>query len=828
MIRAFAVAAIVATSLAAGSHTSAQTPTTSVQMSGLTQPVEILRDRWGINHIYAQNEPDLFFAQGYAAARDRLFQFEMWRRQATGTVAEILGRRELTRDRGARLHQFRGDLDDELNRYHPRGKAIVEAYVRGINAYVAETEANPALLPIEFRMLGIKPGQWTPAVVISRHQALNANVSEEVRLIRAIKAGGLAQVRELMNFQGGDPRFEVDAAIDPSTFPDDVLAVYTAFRESIRFRPEDVAPAWRATASAVAERAASSEPRLKPSLSMAPDPAGPADLEADPRDIGSNNWVVSGSRTISTLPILANDPHRVIAAPSLRYWVHLVAPGWNVIGGGEPVLPGVSIGHNEHGAWGLTIFGQDAEDLYVYDTNPANPHEYRYRGNWEAMRITPDSIPIKGERAEAVELKYTRHGPVLFEDRANRRAYALRAGWMEPGGAPYLASLRMNQATTWEEFKAACTFSNMPSENMVWVDRKGNIGWQAAGIQPIRRNWSGVLPVPGDGRYEWDGYLPIASLPSESNPARGFIATANNYLLPDNYPYKDLLHVQWSDAFRASRIAEVLGSGRMFSVAEMTRLQNDDLSIVARMLTPLLRDVSLANPASARARDLLTRWDFVLDKDSVAAGIYVMWQRRLLANTREAVVPAAIAKAVGVNLISTKKVIDRLLSPDGKFGADPLASRDAIVARSLDEAVAELTTRFGADMQAWKYGQEKYHHALIAHPLSNAVNAATKAKLEVGPLPRGGDGSTVSATGGADNQAAGGSLKIVADTEDWDNSVALNTPGQSGDPDSPHYRDLFALWARGQYFPLAYSRAKVDSVRESTLRLVPGGAGTPR
>jgi penicillin amidase len=550
------------------------------------------------------------------------------------------------------------------------------------------------------------------------------------------------------------------------------------------------------------------------------------DLDADPRDIGSNNWVVSGSRTFSTRPILANDPHRVIAAPSLRYWVHLVAPGWNVIGGGEPVLPGVSIGHNEHGAWGLTIFGQDAEDLYVYDTNPANPNEYRYRGNWEAMRIVTDTIPIEGERPEAVELKYTRHGPVLFEDRANRKAYALRAGWMEPGGAPYLASLRMNQATTWEEFKAACTFSNMPSENMVWVDRKGNIGWQAAGIQPIRRNWSGVLPVPGDGRYEWDGYLPIASLPAEVNPARGFIATANNYLLPDNYQYKDLLHVQWSDAFRASRIAEVLGSGRMFNVGEMTRLQNDDLSIVARVLTPLLRHVTLANPASARARDLLTRWDFVLDKDSIEAGVYAMWQRRLMTNTREVVVPAAIAKATSANIVSTKKVIDFLLSPDGRFGADPIAARDAIVAKSMDEAIAELTKRFGADMQAWKYGQEKYHHALLTHPLSAAVNAATKARLEVGPLPRGGDGSTVSATGGADNQGSGGSLKIVADTEDWDNSVGLNTPGQSGDPDNPHYRDLFALWARGQYFPIAFSRAKVESVRESTMRLTPPGTST--
>jgi penicillin amidase len=814
MIRALTSTVVIALTLATGFHTSAQTPATTVQMSGLSQPVEILRDRWGINHIYAQNEPDLFFAQGYAAARDRLFQFEIWRRQATGTVAEILGRRELTRDRGARLHQFRGDLDEELNRYHPRGKVIVDAYVRGVNAYIAETERNPALLPIEFRMLGIAPGRWTAAVVISRHQALAGNIGDEVRSMRAIKAGNIAQVRELMNFQGGDPRFELDPAIDPATFPAEVLGVYSAFRESVRFRPEDVTPEFRGSAARAM------------ATGLAPDPAGPADLAADPRDIGSNNWVVSGSRTLSTRPILANDPHRVIGAPSLRYWVHLNAPGWNVIGGGEPVLPGVSIGHNDHGAWGLTIFGQDGEDLYVYDTNPANANEYRYRGNWEAMRVITDSIPIEGEKPEPVELKYTRHGPVLFEDRANRKAYALRAGWLEPGGAPYLASLRMNQATTWEEFKAACTFNNMPSENMVWVDRKGTIGWQAAGIQPIRRNWSGVLPVPGDGRYEWDGYLPIASLPSEANPPRGFIATANNYLLPDNYPYKDLLHALWSDPFRASRIAEVLGSGRLFNVAEMTRLQNDDLSIVARALTPLLRPVALANPASARARDLLTRWDFVLDKDSIEAGIYQMWQRRLLANTRETVVPPAIAKAVGVNMASTKRLIDWLQSPDGRFGANPVAGRDALVVKSLDEAVAELTKRFGADMQSWKYGQEKYHHALLEHPLAGAVNAAMQARLRVGPLPRGGDGNTVSATGGADNQGSGGSLKIVADTDDWDNSVGLNTPGQSGDPDNPHYRDLFPLWAQGQYFPIAFSRAKVESVRESTTRLTPAGAGT--
>jgi penicillin amidase len=810
--------ALLAATFTAGYQPSTQTPVTSVPMAGLSQPVEILRDRWGINHIYAQNEPDLFFAQGYAAAKDRLFQFEIWRRQATGTVSEILGRREVTRDRGARLHQFRGDMDDELSRYHPRGKSIVEAYVRGVNAYIAETERDPGLLPIEFKMLGIKPGRWTPAVVISRHQALASNVSEEARLLRAIKASDIDTVRDLMTFQGGNPRFELDAAIDPKLFPSDVLGVYTAFRASVDFKPEDVAAEYRGSTLRLAS---SPVPDELARSGQAPDPAGPFDLDADPRDIGSNNWVVAGSRTVSTRPILANDPHRVIAAPSLRYWVHLVAPGWNVIGGGEPVLPGVSIGHNEHGAWGLTIFGQDAEDLYVYDTNPANPNEYRYRGGWEAMRVIADSIPVKGEKPEAIELKYTRHGPVLFEDRANRKAYALRAGWMEPGSAPYLASLRMNQAATWEEFKAACTFSHMPSENMVWVDRHGNIGWQSAGIQPIRRNWSGILPVPGDGRYEWDGFLPIASLPSEANPARGFIATANNFLMPDSYPYKDLLQLTWSDPFRASRITEVLGSGRLFNVAETARLQNDDLSVVARMLTPLLRHVTPANPASAQARDRLTRWDFVLDKDSIEAGIYAMFQRRLLANAREVIVPAAIRKDGGTNLVSTRKVIDMLHSPDGRFGSSPVAGRDALVARSLDEAVAELTKRFGASMEAWQYGQEKYHHALIEHPLSDAVNAATLAKLNVGPLPRGGDGNTVSATGNADRQSSGGSLKIIADTEDWDQSVGLNTPGQSGDPDSPHYRDLFPLWARGEYFPIAYSRAKVESVRESTTRLVP-------
>jgi penicillin G amidase len=799
--RRFVLFALAAGLTVSGPRGLAQTSGSTSQMPGLTQPVEIIRDRWGINHIYAQNEADLFFAQGYSAAKDRLFQLEMWRRQATGTVAEILGRRAVKRDIGSRLHLFRGDLDAELNHYHPRGKQIIEAFVRGVNAYIAETERDPKLLPLEFTALGIKPGRWTPAVVISRHGALTSNVTDEARFSRALKGASVEELRRLLYFQGGEPIFALDSAIDVKAFPENVLEVYSAFRSAIDFAATDVAADFRGTP---------------------PNPANPARVEdgaVNPRDIGSNNWVVAGSLTQSTFPILANDPHRAIAAPSLRYWVHLVAPGWNVIGGGEPALPGVSIGHNEHGAWGLTIFGNDNEDLYVYETNPANPNEYRHQGRWEAMRVITDSIAVKGDKPEPVELKFTRHGPVLFEDRANRKAYALRAAWLEPGGAPYLASLRMDQATTWEEFRDACTYSRMPAENMVWADRQGAIGWQAAGIQPLRRNWSGLLPVPGDGRYEWDGFLPIGALPNEVNPARGFLATANNYLMPNDYPHRDAMHFMWTDPFRSSRITEVLGSGRLFSVAEMTRVQNDELSLPARALVPLLRDLSLPSGPAAQARELLRGWDFVLDKDSVAAGIYSMWQRRVIANTRQRLAPGSLSSVA--NEITLKRIIDALYAPDARIGEQPTNARDALLALSLDEAVAELTKRFGADPQNWKYGQTGFHHALIRHPLTDAVNAATRAKLTVGPLPRGGDGQTINATGNGDNQVSGGSFKIVVDTEDWDNSVGLNTPGQSGNPDDPHYRDLFELWARGKYFTVAYSRQKVEAVKESAMRLEP-------
>ncbi len=535
----------------------------SLRISGLKDSVEILKDRWGISHIYAKNESDLFLAQGYNVARDRLFQLELWRRQATGAMAEILGKKELRRDIGNRLFMYRGDLTQELNWYHPHGAAIVQSFVDGINAYIAETRRNPALLTPEFKMLGIKPGNWTPAVVISRFNGLLGNVTQELNIALAIRAIGVERVKDLDYFQPADPDLDLDPAIDASLLSRNVLGLYSAFRTPLRFTAEDLGAEYR-------DNSIDREHALAQLGESAEYPSA-VELSQRRQDVGSNNWVVSGKLTASGYPMMMNDPHRQIDVPSLRYWVHLVAPGWNVIGGGEPSLPGVSIGHNESGAWGLTIFGTDSEDLYVYDTNPDNPSQYKYAGGWESMTVIRESIPVKGAQPAQVELKYTRHGPVVFEDKPHHKAYAVRAAWLEIGGAPYLASLRMDQARSWQEFRDACAYSRIPAENMVWADRDGNIGYQAVGIAPQRPNWSGLLPVPGDGRYEWDGFLPIKALPHVENPEKGFFNTSNNYLIPPGWPYKEALHYTWADPYRADSVEQFLRSGRMFTVADMMR-----------------------------------------------------------------------------------------------------------------------------------------------------------------------------------------------------------------------------------------------------------------
>ena len=465
-------------------------PKEKIKVDGLKQSVEVYRDKWGINHIYAQNQHDLFFSQGYTAARDRLFQFEIWRRQATGSVAEILGPNEIRRDIGTRLFMYRGDINKELNHYHPQGKEIIEAYVEGVNKYISDILKTPEKLPLPFKMLDIIPEKWTPEVVISRHQGLLGNIEDELEIGRTVALIGEKKVKDLMWFHPKDPKIKLDPKIDRSLLFEDLLGLYNSYRNPVEFKQKHLIEKYRN------KKSISFINRFN-------------DLSSKSLDIGSNNWVLSGKKTIDGNTYMANDPHRTIAVPSLRYMAHLVAPGWNVIGGGEPEIPGISIGHNEYGAWGLTVFRTDGEDLYQYDLNPKNPLQYMHNGKWKDIKIIKETLSVKGEPDREIELHYTHHGPITYLSKKALKAYAVRCAWLEPGGSPYLASLRMDQAKNWQEFREACSYSNIPGENMIWADVKGDIGWQAVGIAPVRKNFSGLVPVLGNGKYEWGGYLPI-------------------------------------------------------------------------------------------------------------------------------------------------------------------------------------------------------------------------------------------------------------------------------------------------------------------------------
>jgi penicillin amidase len=774
----------------------------NLTLSGLKEPVEIIRDEWGVNHIYAKNQHDLFFAQGYAAAKDRLFQFEIWRRQATGTVAEILGQREIKRDIGSRLFKFRGDMKQEMNHYHNDGEEIITAYSDGVNAFIDEILKTPEKLPIEFKLLNIKPGKWTPEVVISRHQGLLGNIGVELKTGRAVARLGSEKVKELSSFHPQVPDIDLDPAINKELLFDDILELYDAFRATVKFEPEDVQAEYRVNK------------KQKISLNMLP-----ADESLDDKlSIGSNNWVVGANKMAEGAAFMANDPHRTVSVPSLRYMSHLVAPGWNVIGGGEPEIPGISIGHNEYGAWGLTIFGTDSEDLYVYALNPNNLRQYQYQGKWENMKVIKEIIKVKGKSDVIVDLLYTRHGPISYVDSQNKKAYAIRCGWLEPGAAPYLASLRMDQAKTWEEFREACSYSHIPSLNMVWADKKGNIGWQVVGYQPIRKKFSGLVPVPGDGRFEWEGRLPIKERPNTYNPAKGFFATANQNLTPKNFNRWDATGFAWADPFRGNRINEVLGTDKKLTMDDMKALQVDYLSIPARTITPLLNKLTFSDRNANEAIAMLKNWDYKLRPNSIEAAIYVAWENQIKAQAAARFIPTSVKDLIS---LQTSKIIDWIMNPDKKFGNDPIVGRNIFLHETFMAGLGDLHKKIGSDMSKWQYGQEKYKHTYMAHALGYLVKDSIKASLNLGPLPRGGYGDTPGSTGGNLLQNAGASFRIIVNTGDWDATVATNGPGQSGDPTSPFYRNLFEPWAKDQHFPIYYSRDKIEKVNVSKTLLKP-------
>jgi len=786
----------------------------TLDMPGLQQPVEILRDRYGVSHIYAQNQHDLFFAQGFNAARDRLWQLDLWRRQGEGRMAEQFGPRFVEQDRAARLFLYRGDPQAEFASYHPEGQAILTAFAAGINAYVDWVKANPEQLPPEFKLTGTEPGYWSPQTSLIRIYGLTRNAANEVKLARQIAALGLNTVQDLGVYEP-PIALQVPAGLDVNQIDETVLADYNLARKGQKF----VAADFPRSPLAGAEREALAR-SLSANLLATLDP----DLDPLAPRYESNNWTIAGQRTASGRPILAGDPHRTIAMPSLRYMVHLNAPGWNVIGAGEPALPGVSMGHNDRIAFGLTIFSfADEEDLYVYDTNPADPDQYRYRGGWETMRAIDETIPVRGQAAQTRQLKFTRHGPVIHEDRIRHKAYALRAAYLEfPGTAAYLASLRLNQAQNWEQFVAGMERHYTPSENMVYADVDGNIGWFGGSIAPIRprKDWSGMLPVPGNGDFEWNGFLPTRSLPKVLNPPEGYVATANEYNLPNDYPYKDMSARTWSEPYRVQRIREVLADARGLSLEASQQLQYDNLSIPARTLAGYAKSLNSTDPAVGEALRLLKDWDYRTEIDSEAATVYEFWLPEVVKRVSDLYVPAQGRAAFGD--LSTGTVLEKLATPDAAFGPRPEQGRDAVLLAALGDAVRRLTATLGPDSRQWEWG--RLHHIQFEHSLAGLLPPDTAKAYGTPRYPVSGDNDTVHrATFRKSDfrQISGASYRQVIDVGNWDNSRMQNMPGQSADPRSPYYRNLLEGWATGKYIPMAFSRDQVESELGDRLTLRP-------
>jgi penicillin amidase len=510
--------------------------------------------------------------------------------------------------------------------------------------------------------------------------------------------------------------------------------------------------------------------------------------------------------------------------PSLRYIVHLNAPGLSVIGGGEPALPGVSIGHNGSIAFGLTIFGTDQEDLVVYETHPDKPGEVRYKGGWEPMTVVREDIAVHGRSPVPVELRFTRHGPVIHADGMARRAVALRAGWAQPGMAPYFGSIGYMTARNFSEFRRAMASWGAPSENQIYADAAGNIGWVTGGLAPKRPNWDGLLPVPGDGRFEWAGFWPGEQMPWVLNPPSGWLASANEQNLPagDTALRERKLGFEWAAPMRWQRIAEVLQATPKMTVDDAVRLQGDLVSGTARRLQAVLRSASITDPLASPAARMLLSWDAQAAGGAPAAALFEVWLARHLGPAvKDALLPRRAAALL--RTADTEVLLDALERPGPQLGSNPLARRNEILVASLTAAWAELQQLAGPDPASWRW--DKLHHVLLQHPLAAATDEATRARLNLGPLPKQGSSDTVNVSAydpASFRQGGGATFRIVIDVGAWDNARAVNAPGQSGDPASPHYRDLAPLWLKGGTFPLLYSRERVDAAAAQRIELMPG------
>lgn len=779
-----------------------------VDVAGLQQPVDIYRDEYGIPHIYAQNEHDLYFAQGYVHAQDRFWQMEWWRHVGQGRISEIAGSGTVEFDVFIRTMGWNRLAEKTLAYYEqeePEYVALLQAYSDGVNAYI---EANRKSLSLNITILGLVNDKWeiepwTPLNTITwgvvMADDLSGNWNSEVNRAKMIQALGEAQVANLL------PGYPYENR--PVTVPTDAMPFLDSTTPTT---PTSQTPIdWH---------------NIQTNLVGAIPPDGFA-FGAD-LFVGSNNWVVSGEHTSTGQPLLANDPHLGIQMPSIWYEIGLHAPGMDVVGFSFAGAPGVVIGHNNHIAWGVTNTGPDVQDLYIEKINPNNPRQYEFRGEWQDMTVHEEIIKVNGGDDVVLEVLETHHGPIisdLVDD--SKDLLAIRWTAQEPSRV-LQAVILLNQAQNYADFRAALQYWDLPAQNVVYADIEGNIAYQMPGRIPIRARGNGLLPVPGwTGEYEWEGWIPYDELPRLFNPAEGFIVTANHAIVDADYPY--LIAVNWADGDRGERIIRMLEAAIAnggVSIEEIARIQNDNYSLLAESYQPLFRGLS-SNDAQIQAIiERVRGWDLQEHRDSVPAALFEIFFMHL--------VNRVLADDVGaehVNTIYSSIFFHQLANQPGAVwwndrNTPAQETQQDIVLLALADTRSWFEANVSKNINDWTWGS--LHTAtFVSAPLGQSGVGPIERIVNRGPFPADGGRNLVNANSWrwSDPAAVAGhvSMRMIVDMGDFDASLAVIPTGQSGHPYHKHYDDMIELWLNGKYHPMLFSREAVEGAAATHLILRP-------
>lgn len=769
-------------------------PTTSgtLKLPGLSAPATVTRDIYGVPHIVAANINDLYEAEGYVHAQDRLFQMFFFRAVGEGRLAEYFGPSQVDTDRFLRTVGFRRAAEAEWAQTAPQVRSALEAYSRGVNEFI---RTHSDSLPLEFGFLGAKVEEWQPVdtLTFGKVQAWDLTQTWSNDLLTADLLSNLGPdiTAELL------PGYPKDApVVVPGANTGSVLPALKAYSDKIR--------------------------PVLPSFGLG--------------DIGSNNWVVAGSKSTTGKPLLANDPHLGVRSPSIWYQVHLSTTDgkYNAEGFGFAGAPGIITGHNQNISWGVTNVGADVQDVFIEKLDPSgHPGQYASGSSWLPLKIYTETIKVKDGAPITQTVRVTDHGPIISDvlpvtatlGVKSPGPWALQWSGAQPGHL-LEAVYNLQTASNWQQFRAALQGWSIPGQNFVYADTQGNIGYQMTGNIPLRKKGDGSVPVPGwTGEYDWNGYIPFDALPRAYNPPEGFVATANNKPYGPDYKYQ--FRGEWAPPWRISRITELLKAKDKLSIDDFKNIQMDTSSELAKKVGDELAALKPTDAPTQQAAKMFQGWNGDLKPDSAAAAIYEVTAQKALSET--------YSDNLGLDLFgeyldiegstvlqSFEQLLDKPQDPLWDRKETPQKeTRDDILLASLTSAVSDMTGALGGTMQDWQWGQ--IHTVTPAHPFGS--QPVIGAMFNLPSVPIGGDQTTVSVGTFSlvepFSVSSYQSYRMIIDAGDWSKSLGILAGGESGQPFSKHFSDMLTPWQNYQYNPILYTQQQIEANKESVLTLTP-------